>query len=55
MTRLEQAKRWWRNNEGTPVPPRHVFALERGGLVVLNDPEQTYVVTSKGREVLGEP
>jgi hypothetical protein len=53
MTRLEQAKRWWRNNEGRPVPPRHVFELERAGLVTLNDPDQTYEVTDEGKAVFG--
>lgn len=53
MTRLEQAKRWWRNNDGTPVPPRHAFVLEEAALIVINDVHQEYWTTDKGKKVLG--
>lgn len=54
MTRLEQAKRWWRNSHGGPAPVRHIVALEKAGFVALCDADQEYWLTDKGKAVIGE-
>lgn len=52
MTRLEQAKRWWRNNDNSPVPVRHIVALEKAGLIFLDRKVEEYWPTDKGKTVL---
>ncbi len=40
MTRLEQALRWWKNNDGCPIPIPHFKALEKAGLLKFNEDEE---------------
>ena len=53
MTRLEQALRWWNNNDGAEckIPPRHLRVLHNGGFLGFDD-EGAADLNQSGRRVL---
>ena len=48
MTRLDQALRWWRGHDGTPVPERHFKVLQTARCLFYDRHEGMYGLTNKG-------